>query len=370
MTVVWYVWYVFPSSSCDSFFASHGSLRLLTDCVVFVIGFSRPLFAQAKGAFSPKKSHQPCRGHSRLLLALITNQYFSLPAFVSHLLAMPFSFNFPNNEHNGSRSAAFSFGTFGAPDSNLFGSTPASGGGFGSGAAPGGFFGSTQVPSFGSVGVPAAVGASISFGSTPSPATATGGFTFAAPPAGNEHYLNSGFSKLLENTNFADITLVVESEEIKAHKAILAGRSSYFAALLASLTGDRIEIENIPIQAFRTVLDYIYKGAIDEEIEGPDYLVHADAFDLPGMKEILTVRITRSMRLDNVINILKASLENHADVLAGVALDFILNNWQFTKNLVKSNQDARVSHAILNHIVSFGSVARLPRSVLEQSNFS
>lgn len=82
--------------------------------------------------------------------------------------------------------------------------------------------------------------------------------------------LLNGSSNLTRNINdlyasrsFSDVTLVVnKTRRFKAHRAILAGQSPYFKALLFGNLGqssrNEIELKVISVKAFEAVLKYLY----------------------------------------------------------------------------------------------------------------
>jgi len=79
--------------------------------------------------------------------------------------------------------------------------------------------------------------------------------------------LSENLSSLLLNDNYQDITLVIETQRIPAHKVILASRSEYFRALLygglLESQQQEIELKDINPTAFRLLLLYIYTGCIN-----------------------------------------------------------------------------------------------------------
>ena len=244
--------------------------------------------------------------------------------------------------HNGG-SFGGSGGLFGAPASSgggggLFGSTPPAlygvpvqgGGLFGSGFS---FGAPAPTNSFGT-GTAHALGSNLSvpFGSAPvarvsasagagaaqfgSFGSAGGGMTPA--PTGVD------MSSFFNNPEGSDVTLVVEGQEIPAHKIILRARSSPLYDVCGN--SNRVEIQDISHQDFLKILSYIYKNQLPENMMSAATLVDwigllelADTFGLDGLKVLVGHEIIRITSPDNVMQVLRASVDFDAPDLKKVA---------------------------------------------------
>lgn len=77
---------------------------------------------------------------------------------------------------------------------------------------------------------------------------------------------NVDISSLYEQSHMSDLTLIIEGQEVKVNRGILAVRSDYFNALLyngmreSNLT--RIELPNTNLKPFRLLLKYVYSGRL------------------------------------------------------------------------------------------------------------
>ena len=78
--------------------------------------------------------------------------------------------------------------------------------------------------------------------------------------------LSKDIGDLFNNTDYCDLTLIVDSVEFNVHKIVLAARSEYFRALLFSgmkeSSCSSIEIREVKAACFRLLLQYIYTGKI------------------------------------------------------------------------------------------------------------
>lgn len=109
----------------------------------------------------------------------------------------------------------------------------------------------------------------------------------AAPVGVIDHVssLSDNLGELIENSEYSDITLVVENRKFPAHKVILAARSDYFRAMLfggmlESQPGiTEIELQETAAKPFEALLKYIYTGKMNLlEVKQEEHLL-----DILGM---------------------------------------------------------------------------------------
>ena len=71
---------------------------------------------------------------------------------------------------------------------------------------------------------------------------------------------------LWENQKYTDITFLINSHPVPAHKAILASQSEYFERMLfgelREASMDEIPLHDVPLEAFQNVLHYAYSGTL------------------------------------------------------------------------------------------------------------
>ena len=88
-----------------------------------------------------------------------------------------------------------------------------------------------------------------------------------------EHPQESHLSNLWDKNEYADVVFLVDNERVPAHKAILASESEYFRGLLfgemKEASMEEIPLLDIPLGAFKKVLQYAYTGKmnIEESLE-------------------------------------------------------------------------------------------------------
>ncbi|KAK3911171.1 TD and POZ domain-containing protein 2 [Frankliniella fusca] len=114
--------------------------------------------------------------------------------------------------------------------------------------------------------------------------------------------LSADLGQLLRTQTEADVTLVVEELPVHAHRAVLAARSDVFRRLLQRLQvpGERLELADVPRQAFLKLLDFVYTG--DASGLGgleQDVLVLAGRFGLADLADACCRRLLRELRRDH-----------------------------------------------------------------------
>merc|ERR1712150_387139 len=92
--------------------------------------------------------------------------------------------------------------------------------------------------------------------------------------------LSTQIGKLYKNEEYSDVSFKVEGQVIRAHKMILAVRSEYFQSLLfggfQETTLNDIDLAlDTPLDGFLQILNYIYTGQINFDIQSEDQLLEA-----------------------------------------------------------------------------------------------
>ena len=164
--------------------------------------------------------------------------------------------------------------------------------------------------------------------------------------------LREDYSNIFESGDFTDIAFLVGDEKVMGHKAILAGRCSYFARMfktdMKESDADEVEVKDIKPSVFRELLKFIYCGAKpkcvteDEESEDEDedddedeedededevdddathedavdLLIAADRFGVDNLKKMCEDFLCDHLNVHNIIEVLiVADRLNCADLL-------------------------------------------------------
>ncbi|KAJ6641161.1 Protein roadkill [Pseudolycoriella hygida] len=101
------------------------------------------------------------------------------------------------------------------------------------------------------------------------------------------------FAKLLGEPKYSDVTIICDGEEIKAHKCILAARSTVFSKMLET-DANEIMIPDVSVSTMKLVLQYIYTDQGDSDLLEDrlhEVLQCAEKYDLKDLKTLCSNKI-------------------------------------------------------------------------------
>ena len=77
-------------------------------------------------------------------------------------------------------------------------------------------------------------------------------------------HLISGLKNLREKGSLCDVTIIIDKERFKAHKAVLSATSTYFNSMFTSgfqeSNNSEVKIGEGSAETFRQILDFAYTG--------------------------------------------------------------------------------------------------------------
>ncbi|KAG2439943.1 hypothetical protein HXX76_004062 [Chlamydomonas incerta] len=150
--------------------------------------------------------------------------------------------------------------------------------------------------------------------------------------------LGADLAALLASGEGADVTLVVDGEEFKAHKFLLEARSAFFRSLLNNDMREGLEgravVHDVRAPVFRLLLHYVYTDSLPEgmedsglEVEVAQHLLAAaDSLQLERLRRIAERRLTECVDVESVAFTLALADRNHAAELKRVCLDYVGRN--------------------------------------------
>lgn len=156
---------------------------------------------------------------------------------------------------------------------------------------------------------------------------------------------------------FCDITLLLDSTPIPAHKAVLAARCTYFESMFRSFMPEnntvRIAIgEMVPSrQAFDSLLSYIYYGEVSMPPEDSLYLFPAPyfyGFTNSRLQAYCKHNLEMNVTCQNVVQILEAADRIQATDMKKHALSIIVHHFP---KVAKLPQISRLSRELLLDIL-------------------
>lgn len=149
------------------------------------------------------------------------------------------------------------------------------------------------------------------------------------PPCQLQHDLEN----ILNDPHFADVTLIVEGHNIKAHKAVLSARSPVFAAMFSSemleVRQNQVTIPDLEYKVAQDLLRFIYTGETKIEPDMADrLLVAADKYGLTRLKVQCEQAISKAISSSTAIKTLIFADRVNAEHLKSQAMAIIKANME------------------------------------------
>ena len=129
-----------------------------------------------------------------------------------------------------------------------------------------------------------------------------------------------------------DVVLLVEDDELPAHKGVLAANSHYFLAMfttdMAEKTMEKVRILGVTAYAMRQVLDYIYTGIVEVTEENVRELLEASNFLLMNKVQTVCSNFLQTVLVaDNCLAILSVADEFGCEKLHRHCINFLCQNF-------------------------------------------
>lgn len=149
------------------------------------------------------------------------------------------------------------------------------------------------------------------------------------------------YGNLLKSGKFSDVILSVNGKHLFAHKAILAARAGYFAAMFEHETKEkkenRVEITDVDAEVLTEMLQFIYTGKVPSmDKYAVELLAVADKYQLEPLKVICEEALCSKLAPENfdlVQNFLLLADLYNASKLKTKVLDFIRKYVKFLQFL-------------------------------------
>jgi len=166
--------------------------------------------------------------------------------------------------------------------------------------------------------------------------------------------LANHFWSLFQNSLLTDYTIVCGGEEIKVHKAVLAARSDYWRALLASgwVESESSSTEKaITKETLYILLEFIYTGRVQEKMEPrqmESLLEAANFYGVESLKEQCEEGLILSLGPTNLVDRLVLADTFSATQLRRVAKQMLIQNVDMLTDIPdwKQKLESRISLAL------------------------
>jgi len=145
--------------------------------------------------------------------------------------------------------------------------------------------------------------------------------------------LKKDFSGLLNSSDHFDSVIKCANTEFKCHKAILAARSEVFSAMFQHPTSEnqtnKVDIVDLSPNAVKLMLEFIYSGKFDENIEtAMELLPAADKYLLADLRLACEKFLCLMVNLENCLDLLVLSDTHTANLLNSHCIKFVVENLQ------------------------------------------
>ncbi|XP_065209113.1 speckle-type POZ protein-like A [Planococcus citri] len=156
--------------------------------------------------------------------------------------------------------------------------------------------------------------------------------------------LSRDFEQIQTDQYLSDVTISVKGKDYKAHKVILAARSSVFKSMfrtdMQESKGNHITITDINEDVFDEMYNFIYTGKTKNlEVLAFELLPAADKYDLEELKNACGRILLRKLSAQNVGKILILADMHNVEELKKNALRFIKANKTDCEEFTNKNSD-------------------------------
>lgn len=145
--------------------------------------------------------------------------------------------------------------------------------------------------------------------------------------------LAEDFRKLYSSEENADVTLNVKGTTFLVHKAVLAARSSVFAAMFRNQMAEKktgvVNINDCDEKAFDAFLLFLYSGELDfSKCSVCKLYIISDKYDIPELKLLCINLMTKGLSVENFGEILILCDQFDENVLLAGVQRFFNENFE------------------------------------------
>ena len=143
--------------------------------------------------------------------------------------------------------------------------------------------------------------------------------------------LENMMGEMFLNGKFSDCTVSCQGREFNCHKNVLAARSVVFDAMfthdMEETRRGEVVIKDLDSDTVGKMLAYVYTGKVEEiEAKAAELLAAAEKYILPELKMMSEEALCRTMKIDNVLDMLVLADLHKASSVKSVAMKFMLEN--------------------------------------------
>lgn len=136
------------------------------------------------------------------------------------------------------------------------------------------------------------------------------------------------FSSLFEDKILTDVIILVDGQEIQAHRAVLASRSAVFGAMFMHSTKEKeeniIDVKDIEFDVMYEVVKFLYTDQAEVKNISDRLLLAADKYDLKRLKALCEVDLLKTMSIENAANLFLLADVSNAVQMKDRVLSYLL----------------------------------------------
>ena len=140
--------------------------------------------------------------------------------------------------------------------------------------------------------------------------------------------LHRDMRALLLDPMYADVTFYVQERAIRAHRAILAARSSKFREMFEETGATEFDIPDISLEAFTAILSFVYIDRTELSLlQAMEVLTAVNLFELTDLKASAENLLLSNICVENAAWMLQGAAVHECARLHEAALAFTVANF-------------------------------------------
>ena len=165
----------------------------------------------------------------------------------------------------------------------------------------------------------------------------------------------TSYENLVDNPMHSDVKFRVCGATVYAYRCILCARSKYFQGILGSAaSSSEIVIDGVPLDAFRSLLHYLYAGKVPTDPEKAlELMVAADYFSVERkLSDHCRNTLTMKLTLENACHLLCTADRFGKEPLKEMIMTFMTKNDNFVQ-LVGGEELYELPRPLLREFLMF-----------------
>ena len=148
----------------------------------------------------------------------------------------------------------------------------------------------------------------------------------------SEQFSDANINPSTTNDPLIDVILCVGKDKVHCHKLVLSLTSKFFERMFATdmkeSKNKEIVLGGIDLETLKSLITFMYTDAISNDKVDAKLLAAADMYEVMRLRGICIERLTKSICLDNVLEIWSTAYDNSIEELSHDALVFLSQNWK------------------------------------------